>query len=205
MTHCQNQENKLLIQLVMICHLQVCLLLQICTKTSTDIITTKPINLELLESLQNYSLIDKLKSVSDKVRKPSETKHCCDSGSIETIRQLALDFSKGIRHARKADIEPEVFSGNPLEFEAWQCDFDSHLLTLDIKDGAEKIKYLKKYVPGPAKESISGQFLIRTDQSCQQTRRKLKSKFGNKLDVARSMKNELENWSKISSNDVKEL
>lgn len=117
------------------------------------------------------------------------------------IRQLTMDLVQGLKRNRQTDIEPEVFSGNPLEFADWECDLDSYLSSMAIGSGAEKIRYLKKYVSGQARECIIGQVLIRSDESYQQARLKLKARFGNKLDVARSMRSKLSNWPKIPLND----
>ncbi|XP_067939867.1 uncharacterized protein [Watersipora subatra] len=122
-----------------------------------------------------------------------------------SLNQLAENIAIGIRSTKKTEIEPEVFSGNPLEFDDWQCDFDSYIDSMGITDGAEKIRYLKKYVSGPAKECISGLFMVRTENSYREARKKLRARFGNKLDVARSMRTKLDNWPKIAANDSKAL
>jgi len=76
---------------------------------------------------------------------------------------------------------------------------------MGIEEGPERLRYLKKYVDGPAKECISGHLLIQTKHSYYKAHQKLSSRYGNKLDVARSMTNALDNWKKIATDDHQAL
>lgn len=142
-------------------------------------------------------------SVRDKTNQPSHARSDISEG--DSIRQLANQITQGIKKTRKVDIEPDIFSGNALEFDDWECDFDSYLSSMGVEEGSEKIRYLKKYVKGAARECINGQIIIRTELSYRQARQKLTSRFGNKLDVARSMRNTLDTWQKIPAHDTQAL
>ena len=131
--------------------------------------------------------------------------HTADVESESSIKQLAHSLTQSIKQTKKMDIEPEVFNGDSLLFADWESDFDSFLESQGISDGSEKIRYLKKYVSGSAKECISGQFYIRTDDSYKHARQRLRDRFGKKLDVARVMRDKLNKWSRIHNNDSEEL
>ncbi|XP_067943200.1 uncharacterized protein [Watersipora subatra] len=170
-------------------------------------IRTEPVNLESPPETPTrktgiWSRLDAL-SVKEKINQASHAHS--EISESDSIRILANEITQGIKRSRKVDIEPEIFSGNALEFDDWECDFDGYLSSMGIEDGSEKIRYLKKYVEGTARECINGQFMIRTELSYRHAREKLTSRFGNKLDVARSMKNKLDTWPKISANDTPAL
>ena len=54
----------------------------------------------------------------------------------------------------KTEVEPEEFYGHPLDFDDWECDFNSYIQSMRIEDTAEKIRHLKKYVNGESKEVL---------------------------------------------------
>ncbi|XP_067947248.1 uncharacterized protein [Watersipora subatra] len=122
-----------------------------------------------------------------------------------SIKQLAHCLRQSIKQTKRTEIEPEIFKGDPIDFADWESDLDSYLETQGIEEPTEKLRYLKKYVGGKAKESINGYFLVRTNASYVDARQKLSERFGNRYEVARTMREKLFNWSKIPTENYQKL
>ncbi|XP_067940616.1 uncharacterized protein, partial [Watersipora subatra] len=168
----------------------------------SSVIKTQAINFEAYETPQKSRHTEHIKLC---VKEHGTTPPLQQQELNDSITQLAQNIAMGIRKTKKTEIEPSIFTGNPIEFDDWVCDFDSYLDSMGVENGEEKIRYLKKYVDGPAKEAINGLFLVRTDRSYNEAREKLRSRFGNKLNIARHMRQKLDNWPRILSGDVRGL
>lgn len=94
---------------------------------------------------------------------------------------MAHNIAQSIKNTKATDLEPELFSGNTPEPNDCECNFDSFMSSMGIEDGAKKIKYLKKYVAGAAKQCIHGLFLIRTNDRYCQTRKMRRLRFEKRL------------------------
>ncbi|XP_067947511.1 uncharacterized protein [Watersipora subatra] len=168
----------------------------------SSVIKTQAINFEAYETPQKSRHTEHIKLC---VKEHGTTPPLQQQELNDSITQLAQNIAMGIRKTKKTEIEPSIFTGNPIEFDDWVCDFDSYLDSMGVENGEEKIRYLKKYVDGPAKEAINRLFLVRTDRSYNEAREKLRSRFGNKLNIARHMRQKLDNWPRILSGDVRGL
>ena len=74
----------------------------------------------------------------------------------ESITKLCSQLSLG----RLPVPEPDVFSGDPLEFTSWFNSFNTLIRSSSIPD-AKCILYLNKYLSGDAKECVKGYLLLR--------------------------------------------
>lgn len=124
--------------------------------------------------------------------------------SISAIEQLARGLMATVKGAGRARLEPAVFQGNHLEFADWEIDFDSYVQSEGLS-GKEKLRYLKKYVNGPAKECIAGYFILNTEEAYFHARKQLKERYGRKSSVARAMREKLDRWPKIGPHDGQQL
>ena len=154
------------------------------------------------ERHKNRKFMEKLQQFFEEETRNST--HLRTPSNSEVMQQLATEISHGFARTRKADIEPKIFSGDPLDFDDWEYDFDTYVTTMGI-EGGEKLRFLKKYVSGQAKECIEGQFFIRTHKSYEQARQKLSHRYGSKLNVVGSIKSKLESWPTIQSQDASAL
>ena len=73
-----------------------------------------------------------------------------------------------------------------------------------ISEG-DKIHYLKRYVSGPAREAISGYFLLRSDSAFERANAFLDERYGNQFSVTEAFSHTLEAWSKIHGRDDNSL
>ena len=102
--------------------------------------------------------------------------------------------------SRLAIPEPEVFSGDPLQFSSWYNSFRTLIESRDIPE-EERIYYLRKYVSGKAKDCIEGFLSLGTPESYLEATSLLQERFGSDFVVANSFKQKLRNWPKIRNDD----
>ena len=100
--------------------------------------------------------------------------------------------------------EPSVFKGDPLDYASWRNEINS-FVDRDGVSAAEKIHCLKRYTAGPARECIEGYLAVLTNDSYLAARNMLDTRFGNRFLVTFALRDKLENWPKISSNDFRSL
>ena len=81
--------------------------------------------------------------------------------------------------------EPPVFTGNPLRYNDWAAAFVALIGGKGV-DTNDKIFYLDKYLAGPAKEAVSGYFIMRTNSHYQSARKTLEDRFGNHFVISES-------------------
>jgi hypothetical protein len=83
-----------------------------------------------------------------------------------------------------------MFTGDPMTYSDWLFSFTSLIENRGIP-ASERIHYLKRYLGGPAKEAVSGYFMLRSKDAYQCARDVLEKRFGDafKLDM----------WPKVSS------
>lgn len=121
--------------------------------------------------------------------------------SEASIRQLADCLAQTIKATKKTNIEPSVFSGDAMEFTEWEQDLDNYMESVGIVKPTEKMRYLKKYISGDAREVISGQLFFQTEDAYLHARKKLRERFGNQFNIARTMREKLNSWPKIMLGD----
>ncbi|XP_042891382.1 uncharacterized protein LOC122265939 isoform X2 [Penaeus japonicus] len=96
--------------------------------------------------------------------------------------------------------EPEVFSGDILEFPTWLQNFEIFIESRVTKP-AEKLFYLGKYTSGAAKEAIRGLLRIHNEEAFREAKGILEDRYGNKFIVANAFRRKLSEWPKILRND----
>ena len=69
---------------------------------------------------------------------------------IESLRDLQ-------QTATLAPEEPDVFDGSLLDFPVWLRDFEN-LIEQNVKTPSQRLRYLRKYTSGEAKERIHGPY-----------------------------------------------
>ena len=131
---------------------------------------------------------------------PPLSPQTADSQSTALIEALTQAMSL----SRLPTPEPPIFTGDPLQYPDWHASF-SALIEGKRISAADKIHYLRRYVGGPAREAISGFFLLRNEEAFQRAKAVLEKRFGNSFAISDAFISKLESWPKISSKDKQGL
>ncbi|XP_063607775.1 uncharacterized protein LOC134782243 [Penaeus indicus] len=97
-------------------------------------------------------------------------------------------------------LEPEIFSGDLLEFPTWLQTFEIFIESR-VTEPAEKLFYLGHYTSGEAKAAIKGLLRIPKEEAYLEAKGILMDRFGNKFIVANAFRSKLNEWPKISNKD----
>ena len=118
----------------------------------------------------------------------------------DSISKLCSQLSLG----RLPVPEPDVFSGDPLEFIAWFNSFNTLIRSSSIPD-TESIFYLNKYLAGEAKDCVKGFLSLCTPEAYNAALETLKDRFGSDFVVANAFRQKLRKWPKIHNDDYSGL
>ncbi|XP_067949642.1 uncharacterized protein [Watersipora subatra] len=131
---------------------------------------------------------------------------CFDADSRQSTQgdyqasHLAQEITEHMHVSLLAPAEPNVFSGDPLEYADWRVAFDS-LIDSERGSPIEKLHRLKKYVSGNAKEAICGYFRLQTKGAYEEALATLHEEFGREDLVENSFRDKLESWPRIANKD----
>ena len=103
-------------------------------------------------------------------------------------------------HNKLRRPEPEVFSGDFLEYPIWIKAFET-FIEGKMKTSAERLYYLGKFTAGEVKEAIRGLLSLDSQEAYIRAKKILTSRFGNTFLVSNAYRKKIENWPKIASND----
>ena len=104
----------------------------------------------------------------------------------ETMEKLCSQLVLG----RLPSPEPEVFSGDTLDFTAWYNSFKTLVTTRSIPE-SERIFYLSKYLSGEAKDCVKGYLSLCTSNAYFAALETLKEIFGSDFVVANAFRHKL--------------
>ena len=96
--------------------------------------------------------------------------------------------------------QPEVFSGDFLQYPIWIKPFET-FIDGKTKSSAERLYYLSKFTSGEAKESICGLLSLNSEEVYVRAKKILVSRFGNAFLVSNAYRKKIESWPKIAPND----
>ncbi len=124
--------------------------------------------------------------------------------SHEASNDLVRTLAEAITANRVPIPEPEIFKGDPLKYNDWKLSF---FTLIDRKNllAQEKLFFLHKYVGGSAKRAIEGHFLVGTETAYRAAWDILEDRFGNPFIVAKSYRDKIHAWHKISPKDSENL
>ncbi|XP_047485497.1 uncharacterized protein LOC125036713 [Penaeus chinensis] len=109
-------------------------------------------------------------------------------------------FKDVVNILSKSKSEPEIFSGDLLEFPPWLQTFEI-LIESRITEPAEKLFYLGHYTSGEAKDAIRGLLHVPKEEAYLEAKSILMDRFGNKFIVANAFRRKLSEWPNISNRD----
>ena len=80
------------------------------------------------------------------------------------VSLIAEALAASVNANRLPVPEPSVFNGDPLEYPDWKASFYALVESRGIPS-QEKIHHLKRYLGGPAREAVSGYFLLKSENA----------------------------------------
>ena len=96
--------------------------------------------------------------------------------------------------------EPDVFSGDFLQYPVWLKAFETLIEARAVKP-SERLHYLGKYVKGEAKQVVASFLLLGSEDAYEKVKEMLAKRFGDPFVVASSCRSRLESWPSIHPND----
>jgi hypothetical protein len=117
---------------------------------------------------------------------------------------LADALTRAILSSRLPIPEPPIFTGDPLQYQDWLFSFQSLIENKGVPP-QERIHFLKRYLGGPAKEAVSGYFMLRSENAYQRARNVLDERFGNSFIVSEAFRSKLDAWSSVHNKDKQGL
>ncbi|XP_070206095.1 uncharacterized protein [Littorina saxatilis] len=139
--------------------------------------------------------------------RPSQTRsHLTDATAREPYPNESLieTLSQAIGASRLPVSEPPVFTGDPLLYPDWKASFSALIEGKGIP-ASDKIHYLKRYLGGPAREAVSGFFLLGSEKAYQQAKDILDQRFGNQFITSDAFMSKLNSWPKVQNKDKSAL
>ncbi|KAJ8021513.1 hypothetical protein HOLleu_38747 [Holothuria leucospilota] len=116
-----------------------------------------------------------------------------------TVQSLAEAMSSAISLNKIPAPEPGIFRGDPLSYPDWRISVRT-LLEEKCIPKPDRIHYLKNYLGDPAKQAVSGFFLLKDELAYQK-----ESRYGNPYKVAEAFRTKLHAWPRIDSRNNEEL
>ena len=118
----------------------------------------------------------------------------------DLITRLADLLTERQDHDKLPRPQPEVFSGNFLQYPIWIKAFET-FIEGKTKLSSERLYYLSKFTSGEAKEAISGLLSLDSEEVYVKAKKILTDRFGNAFLVSNTCRKKIENWPKIPPND----
>ncbi|GAA6067422.1 uncharacterized protein LOC113067232, partial [Tachysurus ichikawai] len=122
------------------------------------------------------------------------------SPTTSDISYLARAMQDSITLNRLPATEPPVFNGDPIQFIEWKSAFVS-LIGGKAIPSADKLRYLKRYVGGPARKSLDGIFYRNDDEAYKDAWNKLNQRYGQPFAIQKAFREKLAKWPKIQPKD----
>ena len=114
-------------------------------------------SLEFVTRIQASVKAAKSRSDDSKLYSPradQTPKFDCDSDEA-SFKKFLSEMCTQMSLSRLPVPEPEVFTGDPLQYFSWENSFHTLISTREVPEN-ERIYYLRKYVSGEAKQCIDG-------------------------------------------------
>ncbi|XP_070209774.1 uncharacterized protein [Littorina saxatilis] len=113
---------------------------------------------------------------------------------------LVEALARAITSSRLPIPKPPIFTGDSLQYPDWSFSFTSLIESKGVPP-EERIHFLKRYLGGPAKEAVSGFFMLRSKDAYQRARDILEQRFGNSYVISEAFRSKLDAWPKVHNKD----
>ena len=123
-----------------------------------------------------------------------------DQGLVQLAKSLADQMSLN----RIPQPEPNMFSGDPIQYPAWKTAFN---MLIDGKSlpPREKKYYLKMYLGASVRQVVENYFLLSTEDSYERARALLDKGYGDPFVIANAFRGKIDTWPKIIARDSQSL
>ncbi|XP_067950301.1 uncharacterized protein [Watersipora subatra] len=138
--------------------------------------------------------------IVDQAHISTQGSHATSRPQVSDIEKLANTIAASMKGTKRTIVEPSTFTGDPLKFKDWESDFDDFLETEGVF-GTRRMRMLKKFIDGEAKECIEGFLLSDSIESYEDARQHLKERYGKRTNISRLLKAKLKEWPKIQPKD----
>lgn len=122
----------------------------------------------------------------------------------DSVQSKLLEVAKLLAEAQGQNRlpipEPDVFSGDFLQYPVWLKAFETLIEGRAVKP-SERLHYLGKYVKGEAKELVASFLLLDSEDAYEKAKQMLAKRFGDPFVVASSCRSKAESWPAIHPND----
>lgn len=120
--------------------------------------------------------------------------------TAKDMNDFAATLAATMSLSRLPVPEPTVFCGDPLAYPDWLASFTTLIENRNIP-AAERIHYLKKYLGGPARQAVSGYFLLRSEHAYEEAKNILEGRYGSSYAISEAFRTKLESWPRIQPKD----
>lgn len=120
--------------------------------------------------------------------------------SHQDILKLTSSLAEQLALSRLPPPEPNVFTGDPLEYPSWKSAFHTLIEQKGIPS-SEKIHYLQKYLSSEVRAVVSNFFLLSSEKAYDEAKLLLDKRYGDKFVIANAFRDKLDRWPKIQSRD----
>ena len=149
---------------------------------------------DLVSSNSSEVLVNAYKNMM-KARESEKSEKDCLKRS-----QMLENLVSQVNISRLPSPEPDVFDGDPLEYNRWFNAFETLISTRNIPKN-ERIFYLRKYLSGPARDCVQGLLSLCSEDAYDDAWKMLKERFGSDFVIANALRQKVRNWPQVSSND----
>ncbi|GAB1601919.1 hypothetical protein Ahia01_000470500 [Argonauta hians] len=101
-------------------------------------------------------------------------------------------------------LEPEIFTGDPIQYRGWIQLYD-FLTEGRIPQSTDRFYFLIKYLDGEAKEAVKGFVELYGTDAYKRARQVLKERFGTDFVITEALRSKLEKWPNIHGKDNRGL
>ena len=120
------------------------------------------------------------------------------------VSLIAEALAASVNANRLPVPEPSIFNGDPLEYPDWKASFYALVESRGIPS-QEKIHHLKRYLGGPAREAVSGYFLLKSENAYDIAKDVLEQRYGSSFAITEAFRDKLDAWPRIQARDAKGL
>lgn len=148
--------------------------------------------------------LHEIRIVDTPERGSAHSDHGGADAGIKAVEQLTKSLINTVKQTKHNAVQPDVFHGDPLHFDDWEGDFED-FVEAEGYTGKDRLKQLKRFVTGEARDAISGLFIQRTEAAYDTARRDLRERFGAKHNIGRALRDKLRDWPTIHNSDPRAL
>ena len=119
---------------------------------------------------------------------------------LNDVQLIAEALAASVGLSRLPVPEPSIFTGDPMAYADWRASFAALIESRGIPS-QERIHYLRRYVGGPAREMVSGYFLLNGEDAFEKAKKALEERYGDQFIVSEAFRDKLGSWPGVGPKD----